>query len=224
MKGIYSLNIDYGRSGELKGVFIADSKKVEVLLREKIVVYWGEVLGKHSEVYAALKPEQIQLVSDNQDLIRIFEDYNLAIGYDPFEQTALNFEYEGIEEGNWVIDELCDKIIELTGESDKFISKTLPIAWEVKEMVAYRTKDKDNDIWSEDVILLKDNDEAMEFFVEDNPVLLDKFTDENSRVLRDFEVQNVNHIVNFISFNTDYSGEVKLYNMSSGLVVNKSLS
>lgn len=52
MKAIYKLNADYGRNGNLTGVFIAEKEHVAVLLENKIEVYFGEVLGKHSEISA----------------------------------------------------------------------------------------------------------------------------------------------------------------------------
>ena len=89
-------------------------------------------------------------------------------------------------------------------------------------MLAFRTSDEDGDVWSEEVILLKDNDEAMEFFKEDNPVLINIFADGDSPVLTDFEVNKFNNgIVSSVSFKTEYAGNVVLRPMSAGFVVNK---
>jgi hypothetical protein len=50
MKAIYRMDIDCGRNGNLTGVFIADKDHVKILLEKKIEIYFGEVLGKHSEI------------------------------------------------------------------------------------------------------------------------------------------------------------------------------
>ncbi len=113
MKAIYRLKFDCGRQGELNGIFIAEKAKVKVLLENKIEVYWGEVLGKHSEVYGPLDDGELVEVSDNVEAIKIIEELGLENGYNPFEYTAINFSHEVIEEGDWTIDDLCDKLIEL---------------------------------------------------------------------------------------------------------------
>jgi hypothetical protein len=112
-KGIYRLNFDCGRQGSLRGIFIADKEHVKVLIENKIEVYWGEVLGKHSEVYGPMDDGELTLVSDNVEAIKIIEELGLENGYNPFEQTAINFEHEGIEEGEWTISDLVTKLIEL---------------------------------------------------------------------------------------------------------------
>ncbi len=49
-KGIYRLTFDCGRSGNLTGVFVDTDLRVKKLVETKMVIYFGEVLGKHSEV------------------------------------------------------------------------------------------------------------------------------------------------------------------------------
>lgn len=55
MKAIYKMDCDCGRMGSLQGVFIAEKEHVTVLLKKKIEVYFGEVLGKHSCILEKLK-------------------------------------------------------------------------------------------------------------------------------------------------------------------------
>lgn len=50
MKALFKMIFDCGRMGNLEGVFIADTEDVEYLLNNEISVYFGEVLGKHSEI------------------------------------------------------------------------------------------------------------------------------------------------------------------------------
>ena len=96
------------------------------------------------------------------------------------------------------------------------------VTWEAIEMIAFRDRDIENDIWCEHAFLFKTREDVNRFFTEDNPVLLDKYTEEDNRVLNDFEIHNSNpagHITS-VSFRTGYAGEVRLYEMSAGWVCN----
>ena len=72
MKAIYEFDIDYGRMGDLKGVFVADQDEVAEMLGR--TVYLGEVLGKHSDVSVAITDETLTVKTDDQDFIRKFEE------------------------------------------------------------------------------------------------------------------------------------------------------
>ena len=71
MKGIYEFYWDCGRSGDLSGIFVADKASVERIIGKE--VYFGEVLGKHSEVYGTIEAKDIELKSDDQAFIAQFE-------------------------------------------------------------------------------------------------------------------------------------------------------
>lgn len=71
MKGIYSFYLDCGRSGSLEGIFVADSADVANIIGNE--VYFGEVLGKHSEVVADIDAGSIELETNDQDFISKFE-------------------------------------------------------------------------------------------------------------------------------------------------------
>lgn len=72
MKKIFQFNCDCGRSGELDGIFVADHEEVENLIGKGI--YFGEVLGKHSEIYGVLEEDEIKVISDDQEFIEKFEE------------------------------------------------------------------------------------------------------------------------------------------------------
>lgn len=95
-KGIYKLHIDCGRSGVVEGLFVTYTLYVEALLATKVVVYFGEILGKHSEVHGAIDPSELQLVTTEKKVVKMFEKYNLTIGHNPFEYETL--EGESIED------------------------------------------------------------------------------------------------------------------------------
>lgn len=83
VKGIYKLYSDWGRHGTVCGIFVADSADVEKIMGKKI--YFGEILGKHSEVVEEMTPETLYLVTRDPIAVEIFERYGFASGYNPFD-------------------------------------------------------------------------------------------------------------------------------------------
>ena len=88
-KGVYRLNLDCGRMGELNGVFIATDKQVNKLVSSQIKVYFGEVLGKHSEIYGSIDAKEISLISDKPEVVKVVREHKLVSGYNPFHYTAV---------------------------------------------------------------------------------------------------------------------------------------
>lgn len=86
---VYKMNLDCGRQGNLTGLFIAPKSHIEKLIESKINVYFGEVLGKHSEVYGTIDEGELTLVSDNNEVIKVIEDFDLSNGYNPFHYTTV---------------------------------------------------------------------------------------------------------------------------------------
>ena len=64
---LYLFRWDCGRMGFLDGLFIAYEAEVERLIGKEI--YFGEVLGKHSEIYGVLEKEHITAISEDQATI-----------------------------------------------------------------------------------------------------------------------------------------------------------
>lgn len=90
-KAIYKLSIDFKRQGNLEGVFVAEKEQIEYLLNNKIKIYFGEVLGKHSEVNVIIEENEIEEVTDNDEFIELFEQYDLSSGYNPLDyHTSMN--------------------------------------------------------------------------------------------------------------------------------------
>lgn len=83
MRKIYKFEADFGRMGDLEGVFVSTDEALEELYGKEI--YFGEVLGKHSEVVLTLKPDHITEVTDDEKFIELFENYGLENGYNPFD-------------------------------------------------------------------------------------------------------------------------------------------
>ncbi len=91
MRAIYEFHWDCGRAGELEGLFIADKSEVERCIGEE--VYFGEVLGKHSEVYGILEREDLTIKTEDQDFIEKFIEImgeGTISGYNPITTIAEN--------------------------------------------------------------------------------------------------------------------------------------
>lgn len=83
---LWSFYWDCGRQGEVEGLFKATKEEVENAIGKK--VYFGEILGKHSEVYGVIKKGEIELVSD--DPIKVMSA--TESGYNPLEYLQYHCE------------------------------------------------------------------------------------------------------------------------------------
>ncbi len=81
-KHIYRFSLDCGRMGEIESIFISTPDAIEELAGKEI--YFGEVLGKHSEIYFDAHPSQFSVVTSDEDAIEIFEKHGLNNGLNPF--------------------------------------------------------------------------------------------------------------------------------------------
>lgn len=83
---LWSFYWDCRRQGEVEGLFKATKEEVENAIGKK--VYFGEILGKHSEVYGTIEEGEIQLVSDNPiEVMNATES-----GYNPLEYLEYHCE------------------------------------------------------------------------------------------------------------------------------------
>lgn len=111
-KGIYRFSADCGRSGDLEGVFIATKEQVNKLISSKIEVYFGEVLGKHSEISGAVEKKEIKLLTDDIEAVSVVEKYDLSSGINPFNYSFINFNMNGIDlDDDMTVGELIYKLL-----------------------------------------------------------------------------------------------------------------
>lgn len=68
MKTLYRFHWDCDRMGEVWGVFVAREEEVKQALGKR--VYFGEILGKHSEIQGTLCEEDLEVVSTDADFIQ----------------------------------------------------------------------------------------------------------------------------------------------------------
>ena len=101
MKALYKFHYDCGRQGSLTGIFVADEDKVKKLIDSGQEIYFGEVLGKHSEVCGPIEEGDLTFVTNDEKVISIVEEFNLETGYNPFDyidEETYNAEAEAAED------------------------------------------------------------------------------------------------------------------------------
>jgi len=90
MKVLAKFFWDCGRSGDLDGLFIADKEAINLVVGKN--VYFGEVLGKHSEVYGKIGPTDIDIISEDQSVIQVlldaFNGDSSISGFNPFDYIS----------------------------------------------------------------------------------------------------------------------------------------
>ena len=115
MKAIYKLDKYYGRMGDLTGIFVAEKEIVECMIEHEIIVQFGEVLGKHSDIHCSINDSDITMCSDDQAAIKVVEDLRLENGFNPLDYTSIGFDgthLPGYEEDyEYTVGELCELII-----------------------------------------------------------------------------------------------------------------
>jgi hypothetical protein len=84
MLGVYRLSFDLGR-GTLFAIFVESEEKVKMLIESKVEVYFGEVEGKHSEVYGPIEQGELELLTNDESFVSKFQDLKLATGHNPFD-------------------------------------------------------------------------------------------------------------------------------------------
>ncbi len=98
MKNLYSFYADCGRQGSLDGLFIATQEEVDNAIGK--YMYFGEVLGKHSEVEGNLEANEITLVSEDRDKVEWLLGIlgNCVSGFNPLEYIREDYDEESDEE------------------------------------------------------------------------------------------------------------------------------
>lgn len=84
MKLLYKFSWDCGRMGDVEGLFVSTNEEVAGLIGKE--VYFGEILGKHSEVYGVIEEGEITEVDiDSEAVAQVAEVLgDTWAGYNPF--------------------------------------------------------------------------------------------------------------------------------------------
>lgn len=91
-KALWKFEWDVRRMGKVRGMFIATDEEVEKHIGAQ--VYFGEILGKHSEIHGTLDREDLTRLTDDAEFIAKFEEYGCASGYNPLRYLAETEEEE----------------------------------------------------------------------------------------------------------------------------------
>ncbi|MNK47823.1 hypothetical protein D3C87_666430 [compost metagenome] len=79
--GVYKFYCDFRRMGDLEGVFISNPEDIKEAIGK--TAYFGEVLGKHSDVWCELSDDMFTLVSDDPTVVDVIVKHKLSSGYNP---------------------------------------------------------------------------------------------------------------------------------------------
>lgn len=67
MRCLWHWEIDCGREGHLEGLFVADKAEVEKAFGKTLAFH--DVLGKHSEIIVDFDPDDVTLISDDENFV-----------------------------------------------------------------------------------------------------------------------------------------------------------
>jgi hypothetical protein len=82
MKVIASFYWDCGRMGSVESIFVCDKEKLDAAIGKE--VYFGEILGKHSEIFGKLEANEFKIKSEDQEFIAIMGDGTIS-GHNPLD-------------------------------------------------------------------------------------------------------------------------------------------
>ena len=70
--------------GNVEGIFVSTKEEIKKNIGED--VYFGEILGKHSEIYGVLKESDLNILTEDQDFIEKSILYGTSeTGYNPLD-------------------------------------------------------------------------------------------------------------------------------------------
>ena len=77
---VYKWNCHFGRMGDLEGLFVATESGVAAAIGKR--AYFGEVLGKHSEVYGDLEASEFTVLSEEKSVVEFVREHG-PFGFNP---------------------------------------------------------------------------------------------------------------------------------------------
>jgi hypothetical protein len=78
---VYRYDEDFGRMGRLTGVFIANRSDVAMAMGRH--AFLGEMLGKHSEIWAEITKQTVTMISEDPAIVDTIQRLNLSTGVNP---------------------------------------------------------------------------------------------------------------------------------------------
>jgi len=84
---LYRYSINVYRFGNIDGLFVSTEESLKQIIGQKI--YFGDILGKHSDVDITFEEEDFEKLSDDEEkidwLIDLFGGSMTISGYNPFD-------------------------------------------------------------------------------------------------------------------------------------------
>jgi hypothetical protein len=97
-EALYRYTMDCGRMGSVQGLFIATDAEVKAALGKD--VYFGEVLGKHSDISGTLEEKEFERLTDDADFVAKFKKFDCASGHNPLERLSDSEDEETEDDGD----------------------------------------------------------------------------------------------------------------------------
>ena len=72
MKKLYKFEVDFGRQGSLDGLFVSNESDFNMIIGKN--VYFGEALGKHSDVEEVMTKEMFEVIELPDEVLDILEE------------------------------------------------------------------------------------------------------------------------------------------------------
>lgn len=82
-KLLWKFEWDVGRMGTVESTFVATQSEIDAAVGEQ--VYFGEILGKHSDVYGPLEAKDLEVISRDPNEIAVFERTVGSTGHNPLD-------------------------------------------------------------------------------------------------------------------------------------------
>ncbi len=84
MEKLYKFHWDCNRMGDVHGIFAATQDEVKAAIGKE--VYFGEILGKHSEIYGPLEERDLTILTDDKDFIAKAKSFGMVpMGHNPLD-------------------------------------------------------------------------------------------------------------------------------------------
>jgi hypothetical protein len=80
-EALWQFEWDVRRMGRVRGLFVASDDEVKAAIGRDL--YFGEILGKHSEIYGTLDEKDLKRLTDDPTFIAKFKEYGCSSGYNP---------------------------------------------------------------------------------------------------------------------------------------------
>ena len=144
MLKLFRFDVSAGRRGcDLDGLFIAHQESVDYLVGRE--VYFGEVCGKHSEVFFTLEDSHIQAVEDADQafIVKLMGVFKL---HDGGAVGVTGVDFQGYNPLSYIVnhaidnEEMCDETYvffeDIPDYGDEWVEDTLyPHVWNQKDKI-----------------------------------------------------------------------------------------